>query len=109
MLSSDLSPTTALKLCLQKGSRPLTGRCFAFATLFGKLLIHMGNEVLSIMILLGGVALGVAAGWFLLKTRASSANAADLATLKERLGGKESELQNLQVALANEIAEHKHS
>jgi DNA recombination protein RmuC len=56
-----------------------------------------------------GAALGVAAGWFLVKTRASSASAADLATLKERLGGKDSELQKLQLALNGEVAEHKHS
>jgi len=53
--------------------------------------------------------MGVAVGWFLLKTRASSSSAADLATLKERLGGKDSELQKLQLALNSEVAEHKHS
>ena len=69
----------------------------------------MDTQILSIVILLVGVALGAAAGWFLLRTRASSASAADLATLKERLGGKEAELQKLQLALNNEIVEHKHS
>ena len=69
----------------------------------------MDTQILSIVVLLLGVALGAAAGWFLLRTRASSASAADLATLKERLGGKEAELQKLQLALNNEIAEHKHS
>lgn len=69
----------------------------------------MDTQILSIVILLGGVALGLAAGWFLLKTRASSASAADLATLKERLGGKERELQRIHLALNNEISEHKHS
>ena len=53
--------------------------------------------------------MGVAVSWFLLKTRASSSSAADLATLKERLGGKDSELQKLQLALNSEVAEHKHS
>ncbi len=69
----------------------------------------MDTQILSIVVLLVGVALGAAAGWFLLRTKASSASAADLATLKERLGGKESELQKLQLALNNEVAEHKHS
>ena len=69
----------------------------------------MDTQILSIVVLLLGVALGAAAGWFLLRTRASSASAADLATLKERLGGKEAELQKLQLAFNNEIAEHKHS
>ena len=69
----------------------------------------MDTQILSIVVLLVGVALGAAAGWFLLRTRASSASAADLATLKERLGGKEAELQKLQLALNSEIAEHKHA
>ena len=69
----------------------------------------MDTQILSIVVLLVGVALGAAAGWFLLRTKASSASAADLATLKERLGGKEAELQKLQLALNSEIAEHKHA
>src|SRR6267142_3671765 len=69
----------------------------------------MDTQVFSIVIFLIGAALGVAAGWFLLKTRASSASAAELATLKERLGGKDAELQKLQLALSSEVAEHKHS
>lgn len=69
----------------------------------------MDTQIFSLVVFLSGAALGVAAGWFLLKTRASSASAADLATLKERLGGKDSELQKLQLALNSEVAEHKHS
>jgi DNA recombination protein RmuC len=69
----------------------------------------MDTQIFSIVIFLIGAALGVTAGWFLLKTRASSVSAADLATLKERLGGKDSELQKLQLALNSEVAEHKHS
>ncbi|HEV7680765.1 MAG TPA: DNA recombination protein RmuC [Pyrinomonadaceae bacterium] len=65
--------------------------------------------LLSIGVFLAGVALGAAASWFLLRTKASSASAADLATLKERLGGREAELQKLQLTLNNEISEHKHS
>jgi DNA recombination protein RmuC len=69
----------------------------------------MDSQIFSIVIFLVGAALGVGASWFLLKTRASSASAADLATLKERLDGKDSELQKLQLALNSEVAEHKHS
>jgi len=67
----------------------------------------MGTEILPILIFLAGATLGLAAGWFLLKTRASSASAAELATFKERLDGKESELQKLQLSLTGEVAEHK--
>jgi DNA recombination protein RmuC len=69
----------------------------------------MDTQILLMVVFSVGVALGVAAGWFLLKTRARSVSAAELATLRERLGGKETELQKLQLALNNEIAEHKHS
>jgi DNA recombination protein RmuC len=69
----------------------------------------MDTQFLFIIIFLVGAALGAGLGWFLLKTRASSASAADLATLKERLGGKEAELQKLQEALNTEVAEHKRS
>jgi DNA recombination protein RmuC len=69
----------------------------------------METQILAIVVLLVGVALGAAAGWFLLRTRASSASAADLATLRERLGGKEAELQKLQLALTNEVTDHKRS
>ena len=69
----------------------------------------MDTQIFSIVIFLIGATIGVAVGWFLLKNRANSASAADLATLKERLGGKDSELQKLQLALNSEVAEHKHS
>jgi DNA recombination protein RmuC len=69
----------------------------------------MDTQILFIIVFLIGAALGVAVGWFLLRTRASSAGAADLATLKERLIGRESELQRLQEAFNSEIADHKHS
>ena len=69
----------------------------------------MDTQILSIVVLLIGAALGAGLGWFLLRTKASSASAADLAVLKERLMGKESELQRLQEAFNNELAEHKHS
>src|SRR5882724_12060278 len=69
----------------------------------------MDTQILSILVFLIGLALGWAAGWFLLRTKASSASAADLAVLKERLTGKETESQRLQQQLINEVAEHKHS
>ena len=69
----------------------------------------MDTQILFIVIFLIGGALGAALGWFLLKTKASSASAADLATLRERLTGKETELQRLQSAFTNEVAEHKNS
>jgi DNA recombination protein RmuC len=67
----------------------------------------MDTQILSLVIFLVGAGLGAAAGWFLLKTRASSVNAAELATLKERLEGKESELQKLRGAVDSEVAEHR--
>ena len=69
----------------------------------------MDTQILSIVVFLIGVALGAALAWFLLRTKASSASAADLAVLKERLLGKETESQRLQEGLNNEVAEHKHS
>src|SRR5688572_21422703 len=69
----------------------------------------MDSQILFVAIFLIGAALGAAVGWFLLRTKASSASAADLATLKERLVGKETEVQRLQQAFDNEVAEHKHS
>jgi DNA recombination protein RmuC len=69
----------------------------------------MDTQILFIVVFLLGAALGAAVGWFLLRTKASSANAADLAVLKERLMGKESELQKLAESFNSEIAEHKHS
>lgn len=69
----------------------------------------MDSQILSVIIFLAGAVLGVFAGWFFLRTKASSATAADLATLKARLDGKDAELQRLQLALNSEVAEHKHS
>jgi DNA recombination protein RmuC len=69
----------------------------------------MEMQILVIIVFLIGGALGAALGWFLLRTKASSASAADLATLKERLMGKETELQRVQASLNNEVTEHRHS
>jgi len=68
----------------------------------------MDTQILLVAIFLIGAALGAVVGWFLLRTKASSASAADLATLKERLMGKETELQRVQQAFSDEVAEHKH-
>ncbi|MGI9069200.1 MAG: DNA recombination protein RmuC [Pyrinomonadaceae bacterium] len=67
----------------------------------------MDTQILLVAIFLIGAALGAVVGWFLLRTKASSASAADLATLKERLMGKETELQRVQQAFSDEVAEHK--
>ena len=69
----------------------------------------MDSQILLIVIFLVGAGLGGVLGWFLLRTKASSASAADLATLKERLAGKESELQKTQETFNYEVAEHKNS
>jgi DNA recombination protein RmuC len=67
----------------------------------------MNGQVLVVleMFLLGG-ALGTALGWFLLRSKARASNAAELATLKERLTSKETELQKLQTGLDAGLAEH---
>ncbi|HVS82983.1 MAG TPA: DNA recombination protein RmuC [Pyrinomonadaceae bacterium] len=67
----------------------------------------MNGQVLAVfaMFLLGG-ALGAALGWLLLRTKARASNAAELATLKERLTGKETELQKLQASFDAAVADH---
>jgi DNA recombination protein RmuC len=67
----------------------------------------METQILSLIIFLAGAGFGAAAGWFLMKTRASSVSAAELATLKERLEGKDSELQKLRTSVDSEVAEHR--
>jgi DNA recombination protein RmuC len=57
--------------------------------------------------LLLGAALGSILAWFLLKSRALATRAAELATLKERLAGKDQELQKLQQVLQRDNVEHK--
>src|SRR6185436_620055 len=69
----------------------------------------MDTQILFVVVFLVGGALGAAVGWFLLRTRASSASAADLATLKERLIGKDTEVTRIQSAFKFEGGEHKHS
>ena len=69
----------------------------------------MDSPILVIVIFLVGAAIGAGLGWVLLRSKASSASAADQATLKERLAGKESELQRLQETFNHELADHKNS
>ena len=64
---------------------------------------------IAILVLLLGAALGSAVAWLLLRTKARAVSAAELATLKERLAGKENELQRLREALDRDAAEQKHS
>jgi len=67
----------------------------------------MSTEVLTILIFLAGFAVGLAIAWLLLRSRAGASAAADLAILKERLDNKDSEIQKLRTAFADERAEHK--
>src|SRR5687768_13146628 len=68
----------------------------------------MDSQVFMIMlVLLVGIGLGAAVSWLLLKAKAGSVTAAEQATLKERLAGRESDLQRLQQSMDREVAEHK--
>ncbi|MBC8028662.1 MAG: DNA recombination protein RmuC [Pyrinomonadaceae bacterium] len=69
----------------------------------------MDSQILLIVVLLVGAAIGAAFGWFLLRGKASAASVADLATLKERLMGKDAELHKLQDAFKTQVGEYKHS
>jgi DNA recombination protein RmuC len=70
----------------------------------------MNPEILlGILVLLVGGAAGAALAWLLLKTKAGAVTAAELATLKERLAGKENELQKLHETQQREVADHKQS
>ena len=67
------------------------------------------QTLLTIATLFFGAALGALVAWLLLKSRAGVATVAEVATLKERLAGKENELQKAHAALQSEISEHKTS
>jgi DNA recombination protein RmuC len=67
----------------------------------------MDTSILYVLLFVIGVSIGAALGWLLLRTKASSANAAELATLRERLAGKDTELQKFQDTLNREAAEQK--
>ena len=64
------------------------------------------ESLIPVALILIGIALGAALGWILLRAKARAANAAELATLKERLTGKETELQKLQAASEAALREH---
>ena len=51
------------------------------------------ESLIPVAMILIGIVIGAALGWFLLRAKARASNAAELATLKERLTGKETELQ----------------
>ena len=68
----------------------------------------MNAEILiGIVVLLLGSAVGAVLAWLLLKTRAAAVMAEELATLKERLAGKEGELHKLHDSLQKEVVDHK--
>src|SRR5687767_13659347 len=68
----------------------------------------MDSQVLMIvLVLLLGVGLGAALSWLLLKAKAGAVTAAEQATLKERLTGRENDLQRLQQSMEREVSEHK--
>ena len=67
----------------------------------------MNGQVIALltMFLLGG-ALGATLGWLLLRTKARASNAAELATLKERLLAKENDVQKLQASFDAAVTDH---
>src|ERR1041384_80374 len=67
------------------------------------------QTLFTIAALLLGAGIGALVAWLLLKSRAGAATVAEVATLKERLAGKEAELQKAHAALQSEIFEHKTS
>jgi DNA recombination protein RmuC len=70
----------------------------------------MNTQILiATVVLILGAAVGAVLAWLLLKTKAGAVTAAELATLKERLAGKENELQKQHDALQREVADHKQS
>lgn len=64
--------------------------------------------MIVIVLLIGG-GLGAAVSWLLLKAKAGAVTAAEQATLKERLAGRENDLQRLQQSMDREVVEHKQS
>ncbi len=64
------------------------------------------SSLIPVVMILIGIAIGAALGWLLLRAKARASNAAELATLKERLTGKETELQKLQASFDAALAEH---
>jgi DNA recombination protein RmuC len=83
------------------------GHCFISATRSDKLTLMELPVFLVVIALLTAAALGALASWLLLKSRAGAVQAAEQATLRERLAGRESDLQRWQEAVQREVAEHK--
>ncbi len=70
----------------------------------------MGSQTFMIIaVLLVGGALGFVLAWLWLRTRLTTDGAARLATLQERLAGRDVELQRMQATLEKEIAERNHT
>ncbi|HEV2884938.1 MAG TPA: DNA recombination protein RmuC [Pyrinomonadaceae bacterium] len=69
----------------------------------------MDTPLLVVVILLLGASIGAIVAWLLLMGRARSASAAELATLMERLAGRELELGKIRDAFSTETADHKRS
>ncbi len=68
----------------------------------------MESQLLNIVIvLLVGFGLGAAVSWLLLRTKAKAVTVAEVATLKERLAARETDVRRLQQSFAGEIADHK--
>ncbi|HKO97518.1 MAG TPA: DNA recombination protein RmuC [Pyrinomonadaceae bacterium] len=68
----------------------------------------MDSQIITIVLFLFlGAALGAAVSWLLFKTKAGAANAAERATLRERLLARENDLQRQQQSFEREVAEHK--
>jgi len=66
------------------------------------------SSLIPVVMILIGIAIGAALGWLLLRAKARASNAAELATLRERLTGKETELQKLQASFDAALAELGH-
>jgi DNA recombination protein RmuC len=70
----------------------------------------MESQLLNIiLVLLVGFGVGAALSWLLLRTKAKAVTVAEVATLKERLAARETDVQRLQQSVASEIGEHKNS
>lgn len=64
------------------------------------------ESLIPVAMILIGIVIGAALGWFLLRTKARASNAAELATLRERLTGKDNELQKLHSSFDAALGEH---
>ncbi len=67
----------------------------------------MDTSAFVILALILGAALGAAVSWLLLRSRAAAHQAAEFATLNERLATRELELKRVEARLQTEVAELK--